>query len=106
MAPTDDDLPGMWSHADFEGGDPDERSYAERNRDLGADAVSYWPVAGLAEIQAKVNADLVRLVEAQQRGYITPEDMAIDAGFMEEPVGYDGFGAPLYQHQIPPEGTE
>lgn len=27
---TDDDLPGMWSAADFEGGDPDERSYAER----------------------------------------------------------------------------
>ena len=27
---SDDDLPGMWSHADFEGGDPDTRSYAER----------------------------------------------------------------------------
>lgn len=24
----------------------------------------------------------------------------------EEPIGYDGFGAPLYAHQIPPEGTE
>lgn len=42
---TDDDLPGMWSRSDFEGGDPDERSYAERNRDLAADAVSLWPVA-------------------------------------------------------------
>lgn len=27
----DDDLPGMWTRADFEGGDPDERSYAERD---------------------------------------------------------------------------
>ena len=26
----DEDLPGMWTKADFEGGDPDERSYAER----------------------------------------------------------------------------
>ena len=26
------DLPGMWERADFEGGDPDERSYAERER--------------------------------------------------------------------------
>jgi hypothetical protein len=24
------ELPGMWSHSDFTGGDPDERSYAER----------------------------------------------------------------------------
>ena len=23
-----------------------------------------------------------------------------------EPIGYDGFGAPLYDHQIPTEGTE
>lgn len=23
-----------------------------------------------------------------------------------EPVAYDGFGAPLYAHQVPPEGTE
>lgn len=22
------------------------------------------------------------------------------------PVAYDGFGAPLYAHQVPPEGTE
>lgn len=27
------DLPGMWESADFEGGDPDERFYAERNHD-------------------------------------------------------------------------
>lgn len=27
---SDQELPGMWSHTDFEGGDPDERSYAER----------------------------------------------------------------------------
>lgn len=27
---SDDELPGMWSVADFIGGDPDERSYAER----------------------------------------------------------------------------
>lgn len=26
----DDELPGMWEQADFSGGDPDERSYAER----------------------------------------------------------------------------
>lgn len=24
----------------------------------------------------------------------------------EEPIGYDGFGAPLYAHQIDPKGTE
>lgn len=33
LGTTDDDLPGMWSRSDFEGGDPDERSYAERERD-------------------------------------------------------------------------
>lgn len=27
---SDDGLPGLWSHADFTGGDPDERSHAER----------------------------------------------------------------------------
>lgn len=31
-AENDADLPGMWERADFEGGDPDERSYAERER--------------------------------------------------------------------------
>lgn len=24
----------------------------------------------------------------------------------EEPIGYDGFGAPLYAHQIDSQGTE
>lgn len=28
----DMDLPGMWSHSDFEGGDPDERSHSARRR--------------------------------------------------------------------------
>lgn len=28
----DDNLPGMWSHSDFTGGDPDERSHAERSQ--------------------------------------------------------------------------
>ena len=32
---------------------------------------------------------------------LTPE--ALDP---DEPVAYDGFGAPLYAHQLPPEGTE
>lgn len=27
-------------------------------------------------------------------------------GDPNEPVGYDGFGAPLYAHQVPPEGVE
>ena len=30
---VDDDLPGAWSRSDFEGGDPDERSYAQRDED-------------------------------------------------------------------------
>lgn len=30
---NDDNLPGMWSYSDFMGGDPDERSYAQRCRD-------------------------------------------------------------------------
>lgn len=30
---NDEDLPGQWSHSDFLGGDPDERSYAQRERD-------------------------------------------------------------------------
>jgi len=30
--PDDENLPGMWSYSDFTGGDPDERSYAERAR--------------------------------------------------------------------------
>lgn len=27
-------------------------------------------------------------------------------GLNDEPVAYDGYGAPLYAHQIPAEGTE
>lgn len=27
-------------------------------------------------------------------------------GDPDTPVGYDGFGAPLYAHQVPPEGQE
>jgi len=34
--PGDENLPGMWSYSDFTGGDPDERSYAERARANGA----------------------------------------------------------------------
>lgn len=30
---NDDNLPGMWTTSDFMGGDPDERSYAQRCRD-------------------------------------------------------------------------
>jgi len=30
--PDDENLPGMWSYSDFTGGDPDERSHAERAR--------------------------------------------------------------------------
>ena len=36
LAMTDDDLPGVWSHADFEGGDPDERSLLERSLEQAA----------------------------------------------------------------------
>jgi hypothetical protein len=32
MTVDDNELPGMWASADFTGGDPDERSYAERER--------------------------------------------------------------------------
>lgn len=33
---SDEDLPGMWSRSDFLGGDPDTRSYAQRERDAEA----------------------------------------------------------------------
>ncbi len=36
----DADLPGMWSHTDFLGGDPDERSYAERSKQDNTDGPS------------------------------------------------------------------
>ena len=74
--PVDDlhDLPGMWDRSDFLGGDPDERSHAER----GWVEDYAWPVRFVAGV------DLSDL----------------------EPVGYDGFGAPLYAHQIDPKGTE
>lgn len=32
MTVDDNELPGMWEHTDFTGGDPDERSHAERER--------------------------------------------------------------------------
>lgn len=32
---SDADLPGCWSRADFLGGDPDERSHAQRDLELG-----------------------------------------------------------------------
>ena len=38
---TDDDLPGMWTHSDFEGGDPDSRSYAQRERDGACKGLEY-----------------------------------------------------------------
>jgi hypothetical protein len=38
-------------------------------------------------------------------GYILP--FKVPTPFAdEEPIGYDGFGAPLYAHQIPERGTE
>lgn len=43
------------------------------------------------------------------RPFIEAADQAVRdlvALASEEPVAYDGFGAPLYAHQIPPEGTE
>lgn len=47
---NDDELPGMWSHSDFEGGDPDPRSYHQREMEAGqpthiTDVENYdgWP---------------------------------------------------------------
>lgn len=57
---SDDDLPGQWSHSDFEGGDPDERSYAQRERDAAASEIPTenlrgdfgMPGLGMSAIQA------------------------------------------------------
>lgn len=35
---AEDGLPGMWERADLEGGDPDDRSYAQRERERAANA--------------------------------------------------------------------
>ena len=33
LSQDDMDLPGMWSYSDFTGGDPDDRSYSQREKD-------------------------------------------------------------------------
>lgn len=49
---NDDELPGMWSHADFTGGDPDERSHAERLRAVNLQKWSeVWDLLRYAERQ-------------------------------------------------------
>lgn len=78
---SDDDLPGMWSHADFEGGDPDTRSYAERGW---APGVTFDAVADIRAFQETVNQsirDLVALMEPEA-------------------------DPPLCRQEIPTEGTE
>jgi len=55
MAVNDTELPGMWSGSDFEGGDPDERSYAERNAYTRTDIVAdlAWVEGRIAEWTAE-----------------------------------------------------
>jgi hypothetical protein len=92
------DLPGLWDSSDFEGGDPDERSYAQREEDreplnYSEDKFGRFEIADLRPIQDAINRDIIRLA-------------AISVGFIEEPIGYDGFGAPIYDHQVSVEWGE
>jgi hypothetical protein len=92
---TDDDLPGMWSHSDFTGGDPDERSYAERGWVPPVDRAildAFEPDPGIArliEIQDSVNASFVR------------QRIAMGVDQTE-----DDFEPPLFARPIPAEGQE
>lgn len=75
-----------------------------------------WGMTDLKTIQDAVNADIARLASISgYRHHINPDGsysvtLLADGkgGWVdpEEPVGYDGFGAPLYAHQIDPQGTE
>lgn len=71
----DMDLPGQWSHSDFEGGDPDERSYAQRERDAAADAVSLGRIAPCTGYEAsderfQANQIAVRRLEAYDESWL------------------------------------
>lgn len=57
---TDDDLPGMWSQSDFMGGDPDERSYAQRERDA-RDPGTDWGIPDLRPYMEAAQADIKAL---------------------------------------------
>lgn len=77
----DDDLPGMWSTADYLGGDPDERSYAQR----AADAVPVVPPPAGAQVDAEALVARLRDAfpareflwrEGDTFGRLTPETLA------------------------------
>jgi hypothetical protein len=63
---NDEELPGMWSYSDFTGGDPDERSYAERQSNhetqREGEAVAWmYPEGGIIVLTANKHIALQRM---------------------------------------------
>ena len=103
----EDGLPGAWSRSDFMGGDPDERGYAQRwveDYDIEHAKVDWKSPEPLTPeaLQERIN-------EMDRLGLLPPARLILGAGQSpDEPIGYDGFGAPLYTHQVDddPRGAE
>lgn len=72
------DLPGMWSYSDFEGGDPDERSYRERaDSDALAEALGrHLFMQGYAELNARCTCGHVYGNPNASEGYSHPRHVA------------------------------
>lgn len=70
------ELPGMWERADFTGGDPDERSYAERDRSVSEHekAIKARREAAESESENYVFASLGLTGAIKRATTVTPEE--------------------------------
>lgn len=61
------------------------------------------------DLQDRINRAIIHRDDATITFRINPQPLRYDRSWitdLDEPVAYDGFGAPLYAHQLPAEGTE
>ena len=88
---------------------PADRSIVESWPVIGyVDEVHEFKLEDLRPLMDKVNRDIANMI-AHTNAYSFPITRWTDGqgGWLDdEPVAHDGFGAPLYAHQIPAEGTE
>lgn len=99
----DDDLPGAWSHSDFLGGDPDERSYAERGWDPHPAFVQRF-IVGIDP--SAIDPEEIKGLNVLWQ---IPEPMTIQTRHLDPEVLEILFGGPvvpLCNREIPERGTE
>lgn len=61
------------------------------------------------DLQDRINRAIIRRDDTTITFRVNPQPLHYNRSWvtdLDEPVAYDGFGAPLYAHQLPAEGTE